>query len=101
MRTEYRFFVYIMSNVTRSVLYTGVTNNLVSRVGQHRRGESEFTRRHKCKDLMYYEEYNDIDVAIHREKQLKRWRRQWKFELIRKVNPLMKDLYGDLFESGL
>lgn len=99
MRNEYRFFVYIMSNVTRSVLYTGVSNSLISRGRQHRNGECQFTRRHKCHDLIYYEEYNDISVAIHREKQLKRWRRQWKFELIRKMNPLMKDLYPGLFEE--
>ncbi|PZR26095.1 MAG: hypothetical protein DI535_15565 [Citrobacter freundii] len=100
MRNEYRFFVYIMSNVKRNVLYTGVSNSLISRIKQHRNGECEFTRQYNCHDLVYYEEYNDINVAIRREKQLKRWRREWKFELIKKRNPGMEDLYPSLFEEN-
>ena len=95
MRNEYRFHVYIMSNINRSVLYTSVSNSLAKRVRQHRNNECQFTSRYKCYDLVCFEEYTGINVAIRREKQLKR-RRQWKIDLIRKMNPQMKDLYPEI-----
>ncbi len=85
-----------MSNIRHSVFYTGVTNSLVKRVSQHKNNECQFTSQYKCYDLLYFEEYGDIEKAIHREKQLKRWRRQWKMELIKKMNPEMKDLSGKI-----
>ncbi|HET9744235.1 MAG TPA: GIY-YIG nuclease family protein [Chitinophagaceae bacterium] len=92
------FFVYIMSNYTRTVLYTGVTNDLLKRVMQHKNGQgSIFTSKYKCYSLVYYEEYMDANSAIAREKQLKKWHRQWKIELITKNNPAMLDLATDWF----
>lgn len=93
MRSEYRFFIYILSNASRTVFYVGVSNSLIRRVGQHRNNECEFTAKYGCYDLVYYEEYSCIEVAIKREKCVKRWHRQWKIDLIKSVNPEMKDLY--------
>ncbi len=89
------YSVYILSNFTRTVFYIGVTNNLVSRILQHRSNESTFTAKYKCHHLMCYEDYADIRNAIAREKQLKNWKREWKIELIRKENPDLVDLAKD------
>ena len=90
------YSVYILSNFARTVFYTGVTNNLCLRVRQHRNdNDHAFTTRYKCHYLMYYEDYCDIRNAIAREKQLKKWLRKWKIELIRKHNPDMLDLAKD------
>lgn len=90
------YYVYILSNKHRNVLYTGVTNNLQIRVQQHKLGiGGEFTLKYNCYDLMYFEEFPDIRDAIAREKQLKRWRKEWKYELIKKENSDMKDLAAD------
>ena len=87
-------YVYIMSNKYRTVLYIGVTSDLRSRSYEHKHREgSTFAKRHNCTDLVYYEFHEDVETAIEREKQLKKWKRSWKEELIRKVNPEMKDLY--------
>jgi putative endonuclease len=86
-------FVYILSNYSRTTLYIGVTNDLQERVAEHRNGTgSEFTSKYKLHYLLYFEEYQSIQLAIAREKQLKRWHREWKFNLIRTVNPELKDL---------
>jgi len=90
-------YTYIMSNKTRSVLYIGVTSDLCTRVYQHRNGEgSVFTIRYQCHDLVYFEYFESIIDAIDREKQLKKWKRVWKEELIKKMNPEMKNLSGEL-----
>ena len=89
------FSVYILSNFARTVFYIGVTNNLVTRILQHRNNESIFTAKYKCHYLVYYEDYSDIRNAIAREKQLKNWKREWKIELIRKENPDLVDLAKD------
>ena len=87
------FFVYIMSNYTRTVLYTGITNDLLRRVLEHKNEKgSIFTSRYKCFYLLYYEEHMDANSAIAKEKRLKKWLRQWKIDLIKKNNPEMLDL---------
>jgi putative endonuclease len=87
------YSVYILTNHARTVFYTGVTSNLTSRMLDHKEGTgSAFTSAYKCYYLMYYEDYTDVRNAIAREKQLKKWRRAWKIELIRKENPELKDL---------
>ena len=92
------FYVYILSNSTRTVLYTGVTNDLLKRIMQHKNGQgSIFTSKYKCVQLLYYEEYMDVNAAIAREKQLKKWRRQWKIDLITKNNIELLDLAADWF----
>ncbi|MBX9851901.1 MAG: GIY-YIG nuclease family protein [Cytophagaceae bacterium] len=90
-------YVYIMSNKLRTVLYIGMCANLVSRAYQHKNGQgSDFTKKHQCSDLIYYEFFEAIEEAIEREKQLKKWRREWKEDLIKKVNPTLKDLYNEI-----
>ena len=94
-------FVYIMSNYSRNVLYIGTTSQLVERVLQHRCGDFDgFTSKYKCKYLIYYEDLSSISVAIEREKQLKRWHRQWKFNLIKSVNPGLMDLTSSIVDSN-
>lgn len=91
------FFVYIMASKRNGTLYVGVTSDLMRRVYQHRSGEVEgFTSRYGVRDLVYYEQAGDAESAIHREKQLKSWRREWKIALIEESNPSWRDLYQDL-----
>ncbi len=90
-------YVYIMSNHSRTTFYIGVTNDLYTRVLQHRSGEgSKFAFRYKCFDLIYFEDHHRISDAIDREKQLKRWHRAWKINLIKSINPEMKDLFDEI-----
>lgn len=85
-----------MSNVHRTVFYTGVTNNLELRVWQHKNNEgSVLTSKYKCYYLMFYEDFQNINRAIEREKNLKNWHRQWKINLIKEENPDMIDLAAD------
>ena len=87
-------FVYIMSNTHNTVLYIGVTNNLERRIWEHRSGFNKrcFTYTYNCHKLVNYEVFGDIKYAIQREKQLKKWKRKWKDELIEKNNRDWRDL---------
>jgi putative endonuclease len=91
-------YIYILSNKNRTVLYIGVTSDLYNRITQHKSGEgSVFTKKYNCTDLLYYEFFESIVAAIEREKELKKWNRSWKDELIKKTNPELKDLFeGDI-----
>lgn len=90
-------YVYILANSTRVVLYTGTTSNLESRVWDHKQGQGcTFTAKHKCYYLMWYEVHDCIMAAIKREKQIKKWRRDWKIDLIRKINPRFTDLWNQI-----
>ena len=87
-----QYFVYIVASHS-GVLYTGVTNDLNRRVGEHKEGQiSSFSKRYKVNRLVYYESMNDVKDAIAREKQIKRWRRDKKVHLIESTNPEWKDL---------
>ena len=87
-------YVYILSNVTNSVLYIGVTNNIQRRVYEHKNHLLKgFSDKYNTEKLVYVEEYPTIVEAIAREKQLKRWRRTKKDELIKSQNPEFIDLY--------
>jgi len=91
------YFVYIMTNKKHGTLYTGVTNDLVKRTYQHKEGQVEgFTRRHSLKRLVWYECFDDIEQAIAQEKRIKRWRREWKLQLIEKQNPDWGDLWEEI-----
>ena len=93
-----QYYVYIITNKTKSVLYTGITSNLEGRVWQHKTKEIKgFSSRYNVNQLVYYEEYQYVEDAIRREKQLKGWKRQWKEDLIRKLNPLWEDLSLDWY----
>lgn len=81
-------YVYIITNKSRSVLYTGVTSNLNRRIHEHKTGEgSIFASKYNCKFLLYYQFFEDIESAIHREKRIKKWNREWKDDLIKELNP--------------
>lgn len=81
-------YVYIMTNKHKNVLYIGITSNLGQRVTQHENGHYDgFTKKYNCHFLIYYEHFNDIELAIAREKQIKKWRREKKNKLISSFNP--------------
>ncbi len=89
--------VYIMTNRPRGVLYTGITSNLAGRVLQHRLGVLEgFTKKYNCKRLVWFETYGDVELAIQREKRVKRWRRVWKIDLVERMNPQWFDLWSSI-----
>ncbi len=93
---NHNYYVYIMASVS-SVLYIGVTNDLIRRVEEHRDDVVEgFTKKYKCKKLVYYEHFFDINDAIKREKALKGWKRSRKVEMITKQNYRWQDLYSQL-----
>jgi putative endonuclease len=95
------YYVYIVTNKPRGTLYIGMTNNLVRRVYEHRDGLIDgFTRKYNLKRLVYFEVFNRVEDAIHREKRLKKWNRQWKIELIEGVNPEWIDLYEQLVNGS-
>jgi putative endonuclease len=92
-----QYYVYIMTNNNKSVLYTGMTNNLIRRVYEHKEKIIDgFTKKYNCTKLVYYEIFNDPYNAIAREKQIKAGSRKKKIDLINSMNPNWKDLYDDL-----
>jgi putative endonuclease len=89
--------IYILSNIRHTVFYTGVTSNLAQRIWQHKEGVVEgFTKRYRCKELLYYEVADTMEAAILREKQIKDYRREKKKALIDTLNPEWKDLYNTI-----
>ena len=92
MVRQYQYFVYIMTNKS-GTLYTGVTNNLERRIYEHKHHLVKgFTNKYNIDKLVYFEETNDINAAISREKQIKGWLRKKKIALIESMNPDWKDL---------
>lgn len=90
-------YVYILASRPYGTLYVGVTSDLVGRVWQHRTGIiGGFTRQYNVKLLVWHEIHTDIVQAITREKQLKRWNRDWKINLIQSTNPAWHDLYASI-----
>ena len=97
--TPNNYFVYILANKRNGTLYIGITDNLIKRVYEHKNNLIDgFTKKYNIHGVVYYETTNDIQSAINREKQLKKWIRKWKLELIEKENPEWKDLYDDLIK---
>ena len=91
------YYVYILASKPRGTLYVGVTNNLVRRVFEHKNKLMEgFTERYDVNFLVWYEPSESIESAIAHEKKLKRWRRDWKIEMIEKQNPEWIDLYPQI-----
>ena len=90
------YYVYILSNHTNTTLYIGVTNNLRRRLYEHKNKLIEgFTSTYNINKLVYFEETTDIKATIQREKNLKKWKREWKEALIKKNNPNYRDLSSD------
>ncbi|MGK7390168.1 MAG: GIY-YIG nuclease family protein [Candidatus Cyclobacteriaceae bacterium M2_1C_046] len=89
-----RFYVYIVTNLRHTVFYTGFTDDVERRTYEHKNQLREsFTKKYNCSKLIYFEEFTDSEEALHREKQIKRYRRQWKRNLINDINPNWMDLY--------
>lgn len=88
------YYVYIMTNKHKGTLYIGITNNLIRRVYEHKNdlNESSFTSRYSLHRLVYYEVYNYVWDAIRREKNVKKWKRNWKIRMIEEMNPNWDDL---------
>ena len=94
------YYIYIMSNQNDTVLYIGVTNNIERRIQEHKSGLIPgFTQKYNCDKLVYLETYSDINQALDREKQLKKWRREKKDWLIKRQNPEYVDLSGGFLDS--
>jgi putative endonuclease len=92
-----QYYVYIMSNYDRKVIYVGITSNLLKRVNQHKSNHTEgFTKKYNLHYLVYYEVFNDPVSAIEREKQIKGWNRPKKNKLIIDFNPKLVDIYPEL-----
>ena len=94
MSAERHYYVYIHASKIGGTLYIGVTNNLVRRVYEHREKFVEgFTKKYDVAKLVYFEAHSDVEAAIMREKQMKKWNRAWKIRLIEESNPNWDDLY--------
>ncbi|OGW82219.1 MAG: GIY-YIG nuclease [Omnitrophica bacterium RIFCSPLOWO2_12_FULL_44_17] len=93
------YFVYILANKKNGTLYIGVTSELKKRIYEHKEKLVDgFTKKYGVDKLVYYEQTDDIKEAILREKQLKKWRRDWKIQLIEEQNSKWEDLYDGLFD---
>ena len=91
------YYTYILASQRNGTLYLGVTSNLTKRIWQHKNEVIDgYTKKYIVKRLVYFEQFENVDDAITREKRLKRWERKWKLELIEKRNPNWNDLYDDI-----
>jgi putative endonuclease len=91
------FFVYVLASCRNGTLYIGMTDNLVRRVWEHQTGAvAGFTRKYGVKTLVWYELHESRETAFQRERQLKKWNRAWKIELIERLNPNWRDLACEL-----
>ncbi|MEK7646321.1 MAG: GIY-YIG nuclease family protein [Patescibacteria group bacterium] len=95
------YYIYILTNKRNGTLYIGVTNNLERRIYEHiHKIIPGFTEKYDISQLVYFEETIDVNAALTREKQLKKWSRKWKLELIEKSNPQWKDLSCQWYDPG-
>jgi len=93
------YYVYILANKRNGTLYIGVTNDLERRVWEHKQGLAEgFTKKYGVKMLVYFEDFGSIHDAIHRETQMKKYRREWKLNLIQQKNAVWRDLSEGWYE---
>jgi len=98
---DHEYFVYMLASRPHGTLYVGVTNDLARRITEHKEGTVPgFTKKYDVSNLVWFEEFGDIQEAIAKEKRLKRWRRDWKRSLIEEENPHWTDLYPALVERG-
>ena len=94
-----QYYTYIMASKKDGILYTGVTSDLIKRIQEHKNNTySGFTKRYLIHKLVHFEVFEDVYEALTREKRIKKWKRQWKIELIEESNPQWKDLYPGLLE---
>ncbi|MEM6476542.1 MAG: GIY-YIG nuclease family protein [Pseudomonadota bacterium] len=96
MKNDFSPTVYLMASAKHGTLYLGVTSDLIQRVAQHRAGTfGGFTAKYGIKRLVWFEQHSTMELAIHREKRIKKWRRAWKVELIEESNRGWRDLAED------
>ncbi len=92
-----RYYVYILCNRWRTVFYTGVTDNLARRTHEHKTKQMKgFTNRYNVDILVYFEEFTDAQAASHRERLIKKWKREFKIDAINRMNPSWRDLYIEI-----
>ena len=92
-----KYYVYILADKKDGNIYVGRTNDLINRTSEHKSDIiSNYTKNTCIHNLVYYEEYDEIHKAVTRERQIKKWKREWKIKLIEKSNPEWKDLYTEL-----
>jgi putative endonuclease len=97
MRDEKLPAVYIMASGPRGTIYIGVTSALWNRVATHKEGDVKgFTEKYEIKSLVWYEHHHSMESAIRREKQIKKWNREWKIKMIEEFNPSWIDLHDDI-----
>jgi putative endonuclease len=95
-----QYYVYMLASKIGGTLYIGVTNNLARRVYEHREKLAEgFTKKYDVAKLVYFEVHSEIEAAITREKQLKKWNRSWNVRLIEEANPNWNDLYNKIAKA--
>lgn len=93
---NHNYFIYILTNYTKSTLYIGVTKDILRRIEEHKSNENGFAYKYNCFTLVYFEHFTQIEGAIAREKQLKKWSRSKKDDLISSINPEFYDLASEL-----
>ncbi len=94
-----QYYVYILASKKNGTLYIGVTNNIIKRVFEHKnRLVDGFTKKYDVSKLVFFDEVSDVESAILKEKQMKKWKREWKIRLIEKDNPNWDDLYPELIK---
>ena len=104
MKTTHQYYVYLLASKIRGTLYIGMTNDLQRRVYEHKMGiKKGFTQKYGVNRLVYFEVFQNVNEAIDREKNMKKWKRDWKIKLIEKENKswsdLSKDWYDDLLQD--
>jgi putative endonuclease len=96
---DHHYFIYILSNHHHTVFYTGTTNDLIRRIYEHKMKLADsFTKKYNLHKLLYYEMTHDAEAALYREKLIKKWKRELKYDAIAKLNPEWKDLYIEMTE---
>ena len=102
MKTIHQYYVYILASKIRGTLYIGITNNLQRRIYEHKIGiKRGFTQKYGVNKLVYFESFKNVDEAINREKNLKKWKREWKIKLLEEKNKKWEDLSQDWFDNIL
>ena len=101
MQKEYSFYIYILTNYSKTVLYIGFTNDIIRRIIEHKNDLGcKFTRKYKLKHLIYFEQCENVYRMMEREKEIKGWRREKKDNLIKSVNSNLNDLSDKLFKDN-
>lgn len=101
MRNMQEYYVYILANKKNGTLYAGMTNDIARRAVRHKGGRAnQFAAKYDVRKLVYYEKHKNVEDAIKRERQVKKWRRQWKIKMIEKFNQSWEDLFGEIIDKA-